>query len=215
MTLLSVRRTRTAGPPSRALRFLPASALVLDLAIITVVGGLAVWGRQRFGVFDNPADVTSSLTVAGPLILIGWVVLVAAFGGYRDDIFGAGTDEYKRILNASLVTASLVGVGCFLAKFSLSRGFFILAFALGIPALLVGRFLLRRAVHQARRQGKLQYRVLIAGSGRHVDEVAAVLRRESLARLPRGRRLAAQQRRARGDCGRDPRARRPPTRSRR
>lgn len=179
MTLLSVRRSRTMGPPSRALRFLPASALVLDLAIIAVVGVLAVWGRQRLGIFESSADVSSSLTFAGPLILLGWLLIIAAFGGYRDDIFGAGTEEYKRVLNASLVTASLVGVGCFLAKFSLSRGFFILAFAIGIPALLVGRFVLRRAIHQARRQGKLQYRVLIAGSGRHVDEVAAVLRRES------------------------------------
>ncbi|MEP9363496.1 sugar transferase [Nocardioides sp. CN2-186] len=179
MTLLSLRRTRTVGTPSRALRFLPATALVLDLAIITVVGMLAVWGRQRLGVFDNPADVSSSLTYAGPLILLGWLLIIAAFGGYRDDIFGAGTEEYKRVLNASLVTTGLLGVGCYMAKFQLSRGFYLLAFGLGIPALLLGRFLLRRAIHQARRQGKLQYRVLIAGSGRHVDEVASVLRRES------------------------------------
>jgi exopolysaccharide biosynthesis polyprenyl glycosylphosphotransferase len=38
--------------------------------------------------------------------------------------------------------------------------------------------MLRRAVHQARRQGLLTYRTLIAGSPSHVDEVAAVLARE-------------------------------------
>lgn len=179
MTLLSVKRTRTLGPPSRALRYLPVSALVLDFLLMAGVFFLAIVGRRRLGVFDSPTDVTSTLQVVGPLVLLSWLVVIAAFGGYRDDIFGAGTDEYKRVFNASIVTAGLLGVGCYLAKFQLSRGFFLLAFCLGVPALLLGRWVLRRAVHRARRQGKLQYRVLIAGSSEHVDEIAAVLQRES------------------------------------
>jgi exopolysaccharide biosynthesis polyprenyl glycosylphosphotransferase len=178
MTLLSVKRTRTLGPPSRALRYLPVSALVLDLGLITGAVVLAVWGRKRLGIFDSPADVTSALTVAGPLIVLGWLLGIAALGGYRDDVFGAGTDEYKRVFNASLLTAGLIGVASYLTKFQLSRGFFLLAFVLGVPALLIGRFVLRQAIHRARRQGHLQHRVLIAGSDVHVDEIAAVLHRE-------------------------------------
>lgn len=166
------------APASRHLRYLPVTALVLDLMVISGVMVLAVAGRKRLGVFESSADVTASLMVVGPLILLGWLVMVALFGGYRDDVFGAGTDEYKRVFNAGIASAGLLGIGCYLAKFQLSRGFFMLAFAVGIPALLVGRFLLRRAIHRARRQGRLQYRVLIAGSPEHVDEVAAVLRRE-------------------------------------
>lgn len=179
MTLLSVKRTRVLGPPSRALRYLPVSALVVDLAVISSAVALAVVGRRSLGVFDNPADVSGSLTVVGPFLLLSWLLLITLRGGYRDDVFGAGTDEYKRVLNASLLAAGLLGVGCYFAKFQLSRGFFLLAFALGIPALLTGRRLLRGAVHRARRQGYLQHRVLIAGTPGHIDEVAAVLRRES------------------------------------
>jgi exopolysaccharide biosynthesis polyprenyl glycosylphosphotransferase len=167
------------GQASRALRYLPASALVLDLLIVTAVGVFAVWGRKRLGIFENPTDVSSSLAVAGPLIVLGWLLVIALMGGYRNDVFGAGTDEYKRVLNASLLAAGLLGVSCYLAKFSLSRGFFLLAFCVGAPALLLGRLLLRRAVQQARRQGKLQFRVVIAGTPSHIDEIAAVLRRES------------------------------------
>src|SRR4051794_22317134 len=179
MTLLSVKRTATLGPPSRALRYLPVSALVIDLVIVTGVFVLAALGRNRLDVFDRQVDVTAAAQAVGPLVLLAWLVVIAAFGGYRNDVFGAGTDEYKRVFNASIVTAGLLGVGCYLAKFQLSRGFFVLAFGLGIPALLVGRWALRAAVHRARRQGKLQYRVLIAGSPGHVDEIAAVLQRES------------------------------------
>ena len=77
------------------------------------------------------------------------------------------------------MNTGLSGVGCYLAKYDLSRGFFLLAFGAGIPALLVGRLLLRRAVQQARKHGSLRQRVLIAGSRSHVDEIAAVLRRET------------------------------------
>jgi exopolysaccharide biosynthesis polyprenyl glycosylphosphotransferase len=179
MTLLSVRRARVVAPPSRALRYLPATALVLDLAVVTVMGLVAIWGRRRFTIFDSPADIASSLALVGPLVVVGWLVLIAFVGGYRKDVFGAGTDEYLRVFRASVLAAGLVGVGCYLAKFQLSRGYFLLAFGVGIPALVLGRVLLRGAVHRARRQGKLQHRVVISGLPSHVDEVAAVLRRES------------------------------------
>ena len=111
--------------------------------------------------------------------MAGWLVALWLAGGYARDVFGAGTDEYKRVLNASVVAAGLVGVGAYLAKFELSRGFFLLLFALGVPALIIGRFLLRRALYAARAHGALQQRVVIAGTPSHVDEIAGVLRRET------------------------------------
>ena len=179
MTLVADARTLlTSASPSRALKYLPLSALALDLVVMVAVGVLAAIGRARLPIFGGSADVTGWLDVAGPLMLVGWLLTVAAYGGYRVNVFGAGTDEYKRVAHASLVASGLVGVGCYLAKFPLSRGFFLLAFALGLPALLAGRYLLRRALHRARLGGALLQRVLIAGSPAHVDEIAGVLRRE-------------------------------------
>ncbi|MBB6628533.1 sugar transferase [Nocardioides sp. KIGAM211] len=163
---------------SRALSYLPLSALIIDLGLIIGVGSLASLGRQRLGVFESSVRVADTLGIAGPLMMLGWLLAIAALGGYRDNVFGAGTDEYKRVVQASMIAAGLTGVGCYLAKFPLSRGFFLLAFVLGVPALVLGRLLLRRAIHSARRRGALLQRVLIAGSRSHVDEVASVLRRE-------------------------------------
>lgn len=180
MTLLSETTSRWAtGARSRYLGALPVTALVIDLAIMLVVGFVAIVGRRELVIFTASADVESTLTFAGPLMILGWVATIAVAGGYASDVFGAGLDEYKRVLNASLIAASLAGVGCYLANFPLSRGFFLMAFALGIPALLTGRLVLRRAIQTARSRGVLQQRVLIAGSRSHVDEIAAVLRRES------------------------------------
>ena len=179
MTLVADARTLlTSASPSRALKYLPLCAFALDLVVMVTVGVIAAIGRERLTIVGGAAEVTSWLDIAGPLMLVGWLLTVAVYGGYRVNVFGAGTDEYKRVAHASLVASGLVGVGCYLAKFPLSRGFFILAFALGLPALLLGRFLLRRALHRARLSGALLQRVLIAGSPAHVDEIAGVLRRE-------------------------------------
>jgi exopolysaccharide biosynthesis polyprenyl glycosylphosphotransferase len=102
-----------------------------------------------------------------------------AVGAYARDIFGAGTEEYKLVVKASLLSAGLVGIGCFLTRFQLSRGFFLLAFTIGVPLLLAWRMLFRRSIQQTRKHGHLREGVIIVGNPRHVDDLAAVLRRES------------------------------------
>jgi exopolysaccharide biosynthesis polyprenyl glycosylphosphotransferase len=180
MTLLAESRLSfVAGAPSRALRYLAPTAFVTDVVGVSVAGLAAMLGRDRLAVFDPGLTVADTLGLAGPLIMGGWLLALWLVGGYSRDVFGVGTDEYKRVLNASVLAAGLVGVGAYLAKFPLSRGFFLLIFAIGIPALILGRFLLRRALYAARVHGALQQRVVIAGTPSHVDEVAKVLRRET------------------------------------
>lgn len=180
MTLMSQTTGRwTTSARANWLRALPLTALLIDVAIMLGVGIVAIVGRRELDVFQSSAAVEGQLTVAGPLILVAWIGVLSLFGAYQRDAFGAGTDEYKRVLNGSLTAASIAGVGCYLAKFPLSRGFFLLAFLLGIPALILGRWLLRRALHSARRRGSLRERAIVVGTRSHIDEVAAILRRES------------------------------------
>ncbi len=181
MTLLAERRAAlVAGAPSRALRYLAPSAFIADAVAVALAGVCAALGRDRLAVFDpSTVQVTDTLGLAGPAIVAGWLVALWLVVGYARDVFGAGTDEYKRVLNASVLAAGLVGMGAYLTGFALSRGFFLLLFSIGVPALITGRFLLRRALYAARTRGALQQRVLIAGTASHVDEVAGVLRREA------------------------------------
>jgi exopolysaccharide biosynthesis polyprenyl glycosylphosphotransferase len=180
MTLLAESRLSfVTGAPNRALRYLPPTAFVLDVLAVSVAGAAAMLGRDRLAIFDpSIVQVSDTLGLAGPLMVGGWLLMLWLVGGYSNDVFGAGTDEYKRVLNASVLAAGLVGVGAYLVKFQLSRGFFLLLFTIGVPTLMLGRFLLRRALYAARTRGALQQRVVIAGTPSHVDEVARVLRRE-------------------------------------
>jgi exopolysaccharide biosynthesis polyprenyl glycosylphosphotransferase len=184
LALDSLHRDGAAIDSSRGLRHralvsIPLTALATDTLAIAVTAVLAIAGRNRLAFFELGSDVSDMLGVVGPLMFFAWIVTIAVSGGYARSVFGAGPDEYKRVVNASLLTAAVVGVGCYLAKFPLSRGFFFLAFAIGVPLLVLGRFGLRRALHKAHRLGVLQHRVVIAGRPSHIDEIAAVLQRES------------------------------------
>ncbi len=179
MTLISEQRTRVlAASPSRALRYLPGSALVIDLVLVNVAAMLAALGRRSGWLFDDPADVTRALEWSGPIMLATWLGCMVISGSYSNNVFGAGTEEFKRVANATMLAVGLIGVGCYLAKFSLSRGFFVLVFLIGLPLILLGRMALRRAIHSARRRGLLRHRVVIAGSPNHIDDIAQVLGRE-------------------------------------
>jgi len=172
---------------SRALRALPLTALVLDLALVTAAVMMATYSRSHFHLSSAPSvtdsgkqlPLSQSVSLIAVPLIVSWIAAIALRGGYDRGVFGAGVDEYKAVVNASLLTAALLGIGCYLTKFSLSRQFFIVAFLIGPILLVLGRFLLRRSLHRARRHGALTQRTVIVGSDEHIDAVASVLERET------------------------------------
>ena len=166
------------APVRHMLRTLPVTAASLDAAVIAGSLFVAALLRAHIRIFDISAAVPD-VRGTGALIAVGWVAMIAHRGGYDRDLFGAGVDEYKRVVLASALTAGVVGIACYLAKYQLSRGFYLLAFAVGVPALLLGRWLLRKTLQRARTQGHFRQRVLLVGSADSVDDVAHVLQRET------------------------------------
>ena len=152
--------------------------LTLDAAVVVGALLLAAALRVRLDFFADPVGIEQGLTEAGPLMGLVWLVVLRLQGSYQAEIFGAGADEYKRVLNASVLSAALIGVGSYLAKYELSRGFFVLSFLLGTTALLLARFAARLTLRRLRLRGRLRRPVLVAGRPGHVDEVAAVFARE-------------------------------------
>jgi len=100
-------------------------------------------------------------------------------GGYNVRHFGSGPDEFRIIALASVITAGLVGLTCYLLQFELSRGFVLLAFLVGTVALLAERYAVRLQAHKARRKGHLVHRVLAVGGPSGISEVVDALRRDS------------------------------------
>jgi exopolysaccharide biosynthesis polyprenyl glycosylphosphotransferase len=177
VTLTETVTRITARPRSRGVGLLPYAAAGFDILVVLGATVAAAFGRASMLLFDETAELSDTVLLVGPLVAT-WLTAIWLLGGYRGDVFGAGSDEYKRVMNAGLLTAGLTCIVCYLCQYPLSRGFFFLVFTIGVPALLIERRILRRGVQRARDNGALMQRVLIAGSSDHVDEVAAVLRRE-------------------------------------
>lgn len=114
-----------------------------------------------------------------PQLSLLWLLALWAFGAQSPRRTGVGSWEYQRVLTASLGTAAFVGIGAYMVQTELSRGFFVIFFGIGTTLLLVGRPALRRAIQRAHVRGHFRSRVLVAGTDRHIDDVARVLRRES------------------------------------
>ncbi len=182
----------TVSPPSavpaKATRSVPVwfhqAVLALDAVILAGVIVFAAWGRANLPILGFTEDRTEQITYAsvrltGAYVLIGWLLAIAALGGYSRRNIGAGSSEFSRLLRASLVTAAAIGIGCYLAKFPLSRGFFVILFVTGVPALMVGRIAVRQFVHGMHARGHWATRVLVAGTPMTIDDVAKVLARET------------------------------------
>ncbi|WP_107766558.1 sugar transferase [Nocardioides terrigena] len=163
----------------RALARIPLAAVMVDLAMMlaaVAVGGLM---REALPVFPrNIQGIPVGAEIIAGLVVL-WLVVIFGLGGYRSRLFGAGTDEYKLVINATLITAGLVGIFCYLIQYEFSRGLYLFSFLSGIPLLVLGRVVMRTLLKSARRRGALLQRVVLAGLPSHVDEIAAVLRRES------------------------------------
>jgi len=157
-------------------RVLRAGALLTDALMITLSVLAAYQARAAMTFLAEPTDLLTDLSVVLPAIMVIWVASLAMFGGYSTRLFGAGTEEYRKVQNGTLAAAGITGTLNYLLKYELSRPFFLLVFVLGVVLVMVGRFTFRKGVQAARRRGRLTRSVVLAGSPVHVDEVALTLR---------------------------------------
>ena len=99
------------------------------------------------------------------LVLVSWLFFLW-FNGSRDtNILGFGADEYKRLINATLLSFTFIAFISYIFKLEISRGFVLPVFPIGLILLFIARRILRRRLLRARNQGRYLSRVLLLHSG--------------------------------------------------
>ena len=137
----------------------------IDLVILFVITLFVL--ELRF-----PQTLNSSFTnyelmniTLATLILISWLFFLW-FNGSRDaKILGFGADEYKRILNAALLSFTFIAFVSYIFKLEISRGFVLMVFSVGSMSLFITRRMLRKSLLRSRNQGLYISRVLLLLSG--------------------------------------------------
>jgi exopolysaccharide biosynthesis polyprenyl glycosylphosphotransferase len=132
----------------------------------------------RFGFQDaRPGYVRDAdyLLLAAALAGAWWFVL-GLWGARESTIFGAGSEEYKRVLAASGWLFGFVAILSYALRIDTARGFVGLAFPAGAGGLIIARWLVRQHLTLERQRGKSTSRLLIIGGSHSVAHLVRSLR---------------------------------------
>lgn len=152
------------------------AALVLDGMVLVVA--VTVADYARFGMDETElAGRTWTYSALGIVIAGGWWLALQIAGATDERLFGHGPEEYRRIVNATLITFGALAIVSLLLKQDLSRGYLAVAFPVGLIGLLLCRKFLRTWLHRRRLEGEMSTDVLVVGGLRSARTLNAYFER--------------------------------------
>ena len=158
---------------------------ILTLSDAVVVAGATAAGHLwRFGAETSPLKVgpiQATYFWVSVVVGLAWMLSLHLYRSRDPRSTGIGTDEYKRVVNA---TVTLVGSLAFIAvifQIDVARGYFGLVFPLGAGGLIAGRWLMRRWLAFQRQLGRYRSKVVVLGRSRDVRYVVHQIGRKSSA----------------------------------
>lgn len=138
-------------------------------AVLGLVAG--VWARNL--VLGTDASVWGSreamwwTAVVVPAL---WLILLTRHGAYAPRFIGAGSEEYRAVVQAAGTLVALVAFASFAFKLEFSRGVLLISMPITLAATIAARHFLRRRLGAARGRGRcLQPTVLVGDAGAVLD----------------------------------------------
>ncbi len=173
---------RSVGPAEQEARADPAlwiraylhQVLAIDCGCALTAGLLGLGVRFGSGSYARGPYLLLSLSLP-----VFWLGAVAVAGGYDPRFIGAGSDEFRRVLNAGLSLTAGVAVFSYAGKLNIARGYLIVTLPCAVAFDLAARHRLRRRLHRLRRFGRCMRRVLAVGHASAIADLATELRRDS------------------------------------
>jgi exopolysaccharide biosynthesis polyprenyl glycosylphosphotransferase len=180
--LVRLRPSPTTGAaplPSRPLwRRRYTRALILgDITVVV----LALAGAQMFrlGRPVTATDVASLYASCLSVIIAAiWLTMLAVYRTRSPRVTGAGIEEYRRVLSATLATVGVIAVALMILRPEYARGYLAVGLPLGLFGLVMSRNLCRQFLMWQRRRGNCMISVLAVGDARAVGNLVKYLSRD-------------------------------------
>jgi len=167
-------RARLAGSGNAAwLRTYLWRAAIADCGCGLAAGALAA--VVRLEVRGGVSLGYLAFTCALPAL---WGGAVALAGGYEPRFIGAGSDEYRRVLNAAVSLLAGLSIIAYFANLSLARAYVMVALPSATVLDLGARYCLRKRLHRERGRGECMNKVVAVGHVSAVADLVATLRRD-------------------------------------
>lgn len=123
----------------------------------------------------DPFSAASILTSVAVVVL--WVLVLAVFDSRDAKIVGFGSEEYKRVLNATFVVFALYTMVSYLFQLPFSRSYLLVVMPAGVVGLVAARWVWRRWLQMQRDRGRYVTNVLAVGNAQTVSDLVSELRR--------------------------------------
>ncbi|WP_236966523.1 sugar transferase [Marisediminicola antarctica] len=148
-------------------RLAATDSLIIVVAVMVAFASRFWWGESAASLAAIAADYWMvTLTIIG-----AWIISLSAYHSRDSRVVGIGLDEYRRVVNASVVTFGLLAIIFLMFKVDIARGFFVLALPLGITGLALNRLLWRKWLARQRQEGLYLHRAIVVGDEADVDYV--------------------------------------------
>ena len=142
-----------------------------DLGAAVVAAATAVGARFGGGVSGKYLVVAAALPAL-------WMIAVRVAGGYEMRFLGAGSDEFRRVLNAAVILTSALILVSYSANTELSRAYLAISMSVLVTLDMLARFALRKRLHKVRARGECMSSVVAVGHEPAVERLISELRRE-------------------------------------
>jgi exopolysaccharide biosynthesis polyprenyl glycosylphosphotransferase len=160
--------------------------LVLDYLAVLLADqtAVALLDKAQSGFSHNLGLFDAIVYALMPLL---WSIVLWGNGAYDRRYLGIGTDEFKRVVRASLIVASIVSFTAFAFKVDLSRLSVAVALIGAAAYVSILRYMARRVLYVLRGKGRASHLVLLVGTLPEAMEVyTAVTRNRSAGMIPVG-----------------------------
>ena len=161
-----------AGASSRAWATRYRARLIL--CDVLVVAAIAIGAFQATLLLAGGS--TTAAAMAAPTILAAgvWLSALAVFRTRDEHVFAVGAAEYKRTMSASTIAIGVIAIAFLSLDAAAPRPYLLVAWAVGVPLLLLERWGWRRWLIHERQKGRALPRAVVVGDP---DDVAQVISR--------------------------------------
>lgn len=163
-----------------------AVLLLLDFGAAVLASWVSISLFEKatagFNVTDHNAVWFHTVTYV--LLPLGWLIVLWGNGAYDRRYLGLGTDEFKRVMRASVTVAASVSFLAFATKTALSRLSVATALVGAMVFILLARYIARFILHLVRKHaGHAAHRMVLIGTLPEALEVYTAVTRSPAAGL--------------------------------
>lgn len=151
------------------------------LVLVWVVFGTQIawfgFGNAQLSIRDDARISDVSYWFFSFVLVLLWLGALSWSDSRSVRVLGSGSNEYLRVVDASLRLFGGIAIIAFLTKTDVARGFLLISLPIGVAVLLWTRWLWRQWLVMKRKSGTFSARVLLVGSEASVAQIARELLR--------------------------------------